>query len=145
MFRVGRSCKLRILCAHFLLICRYYKCFTFDCLQMLLVLFFLAYRAENSSELLITCCPSSARLSVNFSEFHLLLKNHWANFNQTFQKVLLGKENLSLLKWGARRFPRKYNYENAKIHWRNLNIFFSRTNGLILTKLGTKHFWMKWI
>ena len=25
----------------------------------------------------------SVRLSVNFSHFHLLLQNHWANFNQT--------------------------------------------------------------
>ena len=29
---------------------------------------------------------SSVRPSVNFSHFHLLLQNHWANFNQTWLK-----------------------------------------------------------
>ena len=33
----------------------------------------------------------------------------------------------------------------AKIHWRNLKIFFSRTTGPISTKLGTKHPWVKGI
>ena len=31
----------------------------------------------------------SVRLSVNISHFHLLLQNHWANFNQTLHKVSL--------------------------------------------------------
>ena len=31
----------------------------------------------------------------------------------------------------------------AKIHWRNLKIFFSRTTGSISTKLDTKHPWVK--
>ena len=42
-------------------------------------------------------------------------------------------------------FPRGDNYEIAKIHWQNLKIFFSRTTGPILTKLGTKYSWVKWI
>ena len=36
-------------------------------------------------------------------------------------------------------FPRGDNYEIAKINWRNLKIFFSRTTGPISTKLGTTH------
>ena len=40
----------------------------------------------------------SVRLSVNFSHFHLLLQNHWANFNQTWHKVSLGEGNSSLFK-----------------------------------------------
>ena len=40
---------------------------------------------------------------------------------------------------GPRPFPMGDNNEIAKIHWRNLNIFFSRTAGLISTKLDTKH------
>ena len=35
---------------------------------------------------------------VNFSHFHLLLQNHWANFNQTWHKSFLGEGNPSLLK-----------------------------------------------
>ena len=32
--------------------------------------------------------------------------------------------------------------EKGKIQWRNLKIF-SRTSGSILTKIGTKHHWVK--
>ena len=69
---------------------------------------------------LITCrpasvCPSvrlsvrlsvclSVCLSVNFSHFHLLLHNHWANFNQTWHKASLGKGDSSLFKWRAPPF-----------------------------------------
>ena len=41
----------------------------------------------------------SVRLSVNFSHFHLLLQNHWANFNQTWHKASLDEGDSSLLKW----------------------------------------------
>ena len=58
---------------------------------------------------LITCCPSSVCpsvcLSVNFSHFHLLLQNHWANFKQTWYKVSLGEGDSSLFKWRATPFP----------------------------------------
>ena len=40
----------------------------------------------------------SIRLSVNFSHFHLLLQNHWANFNQTWHKASLGEGDSSLFK-----------------------------------------------
>ena len=37
---------------------------------------------------LIKICPLSVIVVVvNFSHFHLLLQNHWANFNQTWHKV----------------------------------------------------------
>ena len=55
---------------------------------------------------LITCRPSSLCLSVNFSNFHLLLQNHWANFNQTWHKVSLGEGDSSLFKWRATSFPK---------------------------------------
>ena len=35
--------------------------------------------------------------------------------------------------------------ETAKVHRRNLKIFFSRTTGLVSTKLGTIHLWLKGI
>ena len=35
---------------------------------------------------------------VNFSHFHVLLQNHWANFNQTWHKTSLGEGNSSLFK-----------------------------------------------
>ena len=44
-----------------------------------------------------------------------------------------------------RPFPSEDNYEIAKIHWRNLKIFFSRTTDPISTKLSTKHPWVKGI
>ena len=61
---------------------------------------------------LITCRPSSVCLSVcvsvrpsiNFSHFHLLLQNHWANFNQTWHKASLGEGDSSLFKWRAPPF-----------------------------------------
>ena len=37
-------------------------------------------------------------LSVNFSHFQLLLKNHWASFNQTWHKASLGGGDSSLFK-----------------------------------------------
>ena len=55
-------------------------------------------------------CPSvcpSVRLSVcNFSHFHLLLQNHWANFNQTWHKASLGEGDSSLFKWRAPPFSK---------------------------------------
>ena len=94
---------------------------------------------------LIACCRcQSVRLSVNFSHFHLLLQNHWANFNQTWHKYLylwMGFKFAKLKR--PHLFPRGYNNEIAKIHWWNLKIFFTRTTGPISTKLGTMHPWMK--
>ena len=59
---------------------------------------------------LITRRPSSVYLSVclsvNFSHFHLLLQNHWANFNQTWHKASLGEGDSSLFKWRAPPFSK---------------------------------------
>ena len=62
---------------------------------------------------LITCRPSSVCPSVNFSHFHLLLQNHWANFNQTWHKASLGEGDSSLLSKGPHPFPRRDNYEKV--------------------------------
>ena len=46
-----------------------------------------------------------------------------------------------LFKWRATPFPMRDNYEIAKIHWRVLKIFLSRTTGPISSKLRTNHPW----
>ena len=54
-----------------------------------------------SSVVCLSVHPSvrpSVCLSVNFSHFHLLLQNDWANFNQTWHKVSLGEGDSSLFK-----------------------------------------------
>ena len=84
---------------------------------------------------------SSVRLSINFSHFHLLLKNQWANFNQTSLKASFGNGDSSFLNERSRPFSRGYIYQIAKIHWQNLKIFFSRTTKPISTKLGTSILW----
>jgi hypothetical protein len=37
------------------------------------------------------------------------------------------------------------NHKNVKMGWVHLKIFFSRTTGPILTRLGTNHPWVKGI
>ena len=53
-------------------------------------------------------CPLSVVVVVvvvvNFLYFYLLLQNHWANFNQTWQKAIMGKEESSLFKGSAPPF-----------------------------------------
>ena len=41
---------------------------------------------------------SVVRLSVYFSHLHLLLKNHWLSFNQTWHKASLGEEDSNVFK-----------------------------------------------
>ena len=89
-------------------------------------------------------CPS-VHLSVYFYFFPLLLKNHWANFNQTWHKASLGKRDTSLFNEEPFPFARGDNCKVVKLHWRNLKIFFPRTTGPISTKLGTNHPWVKGI
>ena len=43
-----------------------------------------------------------------------LLQNHWANFNHTWQKASLVKEDLSLFKWKGHTFLEKYIHEIKK-------------------------------
>ena len=64
--------------------------------------------AESSSELFwspVVCRPSIYH-SGNFSHFYLVLKNHQANFNQTWHKASLGEEDLSLFKWRTLLFSK---------------------------------------
>ena len=55
-------------------------------------------------------CPLSVVVVVvvvvNFSHFHLLLQNQWANFNQSWHKASLGKGDSSLYKWRAPPFSK---------------------------------------
>jgi hypothetical protein len=46
---------------------------------------------------------------------------------------------------GLGSLQRGDNHKNVKIGWDHLKIFFSRTTGPILTRLGTNHPWGKWI
>ena len=57
----------------------------------------------------------SVRL-CNFSHFHLLLKNHWANFNQTWHKVSLYEGVQVCSNEGPRPFQRGDNWEKIKIN-----------------------------
>ena len=43
---------------------------------------------------------------VNFSYFHVLLQNHWVNFNQTWRIASLGEGDSSLFKWRAPPFSK---------------------------------------
>ena len=78
-------------------------------------------------------------LSVTINTWHSLalllhlLQNHWANFNQTWQKASLGEGDSSLFKWRTCPFPRGDNYTNSENtlmkfknillqnHWANFN------------------------
>ena len=63
---------------------------------------------------------------IKFSYFHLLLQNHWANFNQIGTKHPWVKGIQVCSNKGSCPFPRGDNYEKVKIHWRkNLKIWFS--------------------
>ena len=87
---------------------------------------------------LIEICPLSfvvvVVVVVNFSHFHLLLQNHWTNFNQTWPKASLGEGNSSLLKWREYVFSKGIDNKWTK-KLRNFKIVFSRTTGPISTKL----------
>ena len=62
-------------------------------------------------DFLIKICPLSVVLVVeNFSHFHLLLKNHWANFNQSWHKASLGGVKFVQTKGFVHPFPRGDNY-----------------------------------
>ena len=45
--------------------------------------------------------------------------------------------------WRAPTFPRRENYEIAKVHWQIYKNLFSRTSRPISTELGTNHLLMK--
>jgi hypothetical protein len=58
-----------------------------------------------SDRLLSVVCPFVWCLSVRLLHFQLLLQNRWANFNQSWHKSSLGKEDLELYKWRTTPFP----------------------------------------
>ena len=76
---------------------------------------------------------------------NLLLQNQGANFNQTWHKASLGEGDSNLFKWRTNSISKGDNFEIAKITWRNIKFFFSRTTGPISTKLGRMHPWVKGI
>ena len=126
------------------------------CFVALVLLSFLAHLNRRLKwAFLIKICPLSVVVVVvvgvvvvvvNFSHFHLLLQNHWDNFNQTWHKVFLGEGDLSLFKWRAPPFSKgEIITQIAKIHWSHFKIFFSRTTEPISTNLGTKQPWLKGI
>ena len=53
---------------------------------------------------------------VNFSHFHLLLQNHWANFNQIWHNAPLVKGIQGCSNERTHPFPRGDNYKKAKIN-----------------------------
>ena len=71
---------------------------------------FLAHHSQRLKwAFLIKICPLTVVVVVvvvNFSPFHLLLQNHWANFNQTWHKASLGDGDSSLFKWRAPSFSK---------------------------------------
>jgi hypothetical protein len=72
-----------------------------------------------------TSRPNSIKLGTNYP---------WVNGMQVCFK-----------KNGAGPLQRGDNHKSVKIRWVHLKIFFSRTTGPILTRLGTNHPWGKWI
>ena len=73
---------------------------------------------------------------------NLILKNHLANFNQTWHKAFLGEGDSSLFKWRNPPFSKVRNKEIANILLQTLKMFFLRITWPISTKLGTKHPWV---
>ena len=62
--------------------------------------------SDHMSSVVCLSVRPSVCLSVNFSHFHLLLQNHWTNFNQTWLKAYLGEGDSSLVKWRAPPFSK---------------------------------------
>ena len=98
---------------------------------------------------LITICPLSVVVVVvavvNFSHFHILLKNHWANFSKHGTKYPWKKGIQVCSNEGYRSFPREDNNNTAKNTLTNFKIFFSRTTVPISTKFSRNHLWVKGI
>jgi hypothetical protein len=97
-----------------------------------------------------------------------ILQNHWANFNRIWHKSSSDRGDSSLFKISRTSTPNSIklntNYtwvkgiqvysnkgpcplqrgdyhKNLKVGWGHLKIFFSRTTGPSLTRLGTNHLW----
>jgi hypothetical protein len=64
-----------------------------------------------------------------------------AEFNQTWYKLSLVKRIQFCSNEGSGSLLRGDIHKNVKMGWGNLKVFFSRTNGPILSRLGTNHPW----
>ena len=96
-------------------------------------------------------CSSKRPRHFTRGDNYRIAKTHWRNLKTLFSRTTwpistkLGtkhpwvKEIHDCESKGPRPFPREDNFKNAKIHWRNLKFFFSRTSKPIFTKLDTKH------
>ena len=73
---------------------------------------------------LIDVCLLSV-IVVNISNVCLLLKNHWANFNETCNKASLGLGNSSLFNRRATFFFREDDSEILKIHGKIYKLSYS--------------------
>ena len=84
------------------------------------------------------CCPLSVCLSAcKLFTLSSLSQNHWLNANQTWHKAYLKEIHFASNK-GPCSFPRRHKSKIAKTQnvSRTFKIFFSRTTGLISTKLA---------
>ena len=96
---------------------------------------FLAHLSQRLKwSFLINICPLSVVVvvDVNFSHFHLLLQNHWANFNQTWHKASLEEGDSYLFKKRGPPFYKGRQLKNSENtlarlknllqnHWANFN------------------------
>ena len=85
----------------------------------------------------------NTKVKMHWRNFkNLFLQSHCANFELGTKHHLVIRIQVNS-NVGPHAFPRADNYERAKIHWRKLQFFLSRNMWPILTKLGTKHLWVK--
>ena len=112
-----------------------------------LIRFFLRYGAFNMTFVHCKCV-----LHINyFCMFlvHMRWKLKWAFLitfcpSSVWHKASLVVGDLSLVcsNEGPRPIPRGDKYEEAKIHWRNKKLLFSRTTEQISINVGKKHPWV---
>ena len=81
-------------------------------------------------------CPFVSKLLT----FHLLLKNHWINFIQTWHKAFLSENDSGFFKTKAMSFSKGRKLQKSKNTWTK---FFCRTTGPISTKLDTSILWWR--
>jgi hypothetical protein len=86
-----------------------YSCTVVDLWAGVLSLAHLSWKLKWA--ILIARCPLSVCPSVRLSvckllHFRLLLQNHWANFNQTWNKSSLGGGDSKLFKWRGLPFSK---------------------------------------
>ena len=134
------------------------QAFSFRCFEIVLTLFcpfrllyglmqlLIWHLLEISKKIVVSLLPRPllvvvvAVVFVNLSHARLLLKNHLTNFNQTWIKLTLVKENSSLFRIAL--FQGVMITKLRKCSDEIYIISFSRTTTTILIKLSTKHPWV---